>query len=172
VRLYPSFSRQFYSHLAPAEVAGILQASTLPLANDSWRDDFIIHPTQPFQGVVDAESFHIIRLRTGQIRRASPLQLAGRVEAAHSKPGSQVLLGLRLSKMELVVNGIAWIVALALVAATLFRERLGFGLIHLGGLLYLLIPTCLTAAQYVRLRNEAAVYEQLLGPLLGLFKQQ
>ena len=172
MRLYPSFNRQFYSNLAPAEIVAILQASTLPFANDSWRDDFIVSPTQPFQGVVGTESFHIVRLITGQIRRASPLQLAGLVEAAPTpEPRSQVLLWLRLSRMELLLNGIAWIAALTSVAASLLRWRLDGGFTSLSRLLYLLMPICLTAVQYARLRSEAASYEQLLGPLLELTKQ-
>ena len=167
-----SLSQQFYSRLAPDALLAAVQAATLPLANPSWRDNFVTKAVQPFQGVVSATGFCITQLSTGQARRAAPLPLTGYVTADQALITSSSLeIRLQLSLLARILNAASWLLALLLMTVSLLQEKHSLNFRSIGGVLFLLVPTGLTVAQQTQLQREAATYVQLLGPLLGLTKQ-
>jgi hypothetical protein len=167
-----SLSQQFYSQLAPDALLATVQAATLPLANPSWHDNFVADAAQPFQGVVSASGFCITRLSTGQARRAAPLPLTGYITANQTLTTSNRLeIRLHLSLLARILNAASWLLALLLMTASLLQEKHGLNFSSIGGVLFLLVPAGLTVAQQTQLQREAAIYVQLLGPLLGLTKQ-
>lgn len=167
-----SLSQQFYSHLTPDALLAAVQAATLPLANNSWRDNFVEDAAQPFQGVVSATGFCITRLSTGQARRTSPLSLSGYVTTNQSFSSSTRLeIRLHLSLLARILNTATWLLALLLMTASLLQQKHGFNFTSIRGLLFFLVPSALTVAQQTQLQREAATYMQLLRPLLRLTKQ-
>ena len=169
MRVFPYISQIYSSPLAPDEITRRVQASTLPLANSSWRDDYQVDHSQLFQGVVGADSFEIERIIVSQVRRATPPKIKGWISAIPGREGSEIRVRCYNSAMLRLI-GASSAMAAGLSAASMIQEWQRIGEVNPLGLIYFVLPVCAVAVHYFQLKGEFDTVQPLLGPLLALKK--
>ena len=167
MRIFPCINQVYSSPLAPTEVMRRVQASTLPSANVSWRDDYRIDPNRPFQGVVGADSFEIARLDVAQVRRATPPKIKGSVSVTPSREGSKIRIRYYNPAMLRLIGGLS-LLAAGFAVASMVQDRQRMGAFNPLGLVYLVLPVCAIAAQDFQLKGEFNTVQLLLTQLLAL----
>ena len=167
MRIFPCISQVYWSPLAPAEIIRLVQASTLPLANASWRDDYRINPSQPFQGVVGTESFEIARLDVSQVRRATPPQIRGWVSPLPGIVGSEIQIRYYNPAMLRLIGGLS-VLAFCLWAAGMVQGWQRSGTVSPLWFICFVFPVCAVAGHYSQLKAEFETVQPLLMHLLAL----
>ncbi|GAB2864791.1 hypothetical protein [Hymenobacter ruber] len=167
MRVFSYISQEYSSPLAPAEIMRRVQASTLPLANDSWRDDYQVDQSQPFQGVVGADSFEIVRLSVFQVRHATPPKIKGWVSTAPGREGSEIRVRYYNPAMLRLIGGLS-LMAAGLAVASIVQDWQRMGTVNPLGLIYFVLPVCAIVGQYLQLKGELDTVQPLLARLLAL----
>ena len=145
-----------------------MQDSTLPLTNASWRDDFRIDQSQPFQGVVGVDSFEIARISVAQVRRATPPKIKGWVNAMPGSAGSEIQIRCYIPATLLWFIGFMSALAFGLLAVSMVRDWHRMGGVNPLGLIYFVPPVWVVVVQYFQLKGELDAVQLLLGRLLAL----
>ncbi len=167
MRFFPYFSRVYHSPLAPAEIVRRMQGSTRPLANASWQDDYQIDPSQPFQGVVRADSFEIARLCVDKVRRSEPPKIKGWISAMPGGAGTEIRVLYYNPLMLKFIAGLG-VLAVGSSVASMVQDWRHTGAINPLGLVYLILPIFAVVWQYSQLRAESDTVQPLLVRLLAL----
>ncbi|MCC3152061.1 hypothetical protein Q3A66_09270 [Hymenobacter sp. BT770] len=167
MRIFPYISLIYSSPLAPAEIVRRVQSSTLPLANASWRDDFRIDPSQPFQGVIADNSFEIVRLSVSKVRQATPPKIKGWMSPIPDGGGSEIRIRYYNPAMLRLIVG-SGVMAAGLAVASMIQDWKRMGAVNPLGLAYMVLPVCAVVAQYFQLKNELNTVQPILNRLLVL----
>jgi hypothetical protein len=165
MRIFPYISQVYNSPLAPAEIMRRVQASTLPLANDSWRNDYLVDPSQPFQGAVGADAFEIMRLNVSQVRQATPPKIKGWVVPGHE--GSEIRIQYHNPAVLRLIGGLS-LMATGLAVASMVQDWQRLGKLNPLTAIYFVLPACAVTVQYFQLKGEFDTVQPLLTRLLAL----
>ena len=155
------------SPLHPAEIVHQLEKGMLPLANNSWQDNYQINPAQPFRGTVKNNSFALSRVSVSRVRSSKPLTITGNIYAAAGCVGSVIRLRYYQASMLWVIVGLSAMAA-SLGTAAVLQDLRVVGRANPWCLVYLVLPICGLVAQYIQVRKEKDVSFPLLAKLLML----